>query len=45
MEEVVSVKNLSFHYGGNEAVSNVSFSIERGDYVALVGHNGSSGHS
>lgn len=41
MEEIISVKNLSFCYGGNEVVSSVSFSVEQGDYIALVGHNGS----
>ena len=41
MEEVIVVKNLSFAYAGNEVVSNVSFSVEKGDYIALIGHNGS----
>lgn len=41
MEDIVSVKNLSYHYGGNVAVSNVTFSAKQGDYIALIGHNGS----
>jgi len=41
MEKIISVEDLSFRYGGNEAVSDVSFSVEQGDYIALVGHNGS----
>jgi len=41
MEDIISVEDLSFRYGGNEAVSSVSFSVKKGDYIALVGHNGS----
>ncbi len=41
MEEVISAKHLSFSYGGNYAVSDVSFAVEKGDYIALIGHNGS----
>ena len=41
MEKIISVEGLSFYYGGNEAVTNVSFAVNKGDYIALVGHNGS----
>lgn len=41
MAEIVSTKNLTFRYGGNEAVENLTFAVEKGDYIALVGHNGS----
>jgi len=41
MEEIINAKNLGFAYGGNEVVSDVSFSVEKGDYIALLGHNGS----
>ena len=41
MEEIISVKDLSFRYGSFDAVSNMSFSVCKGDYIALVGHNGS----
>ena len=39
---VITVKNLSFKYPQNEkaALSNVSFGIEKGSYVAIVGYNG-----
>lgn len=42
MNKVVEVNNLSFKYGGDVNIfDNVSFSIEKGEYVTLVGHNGS----
>ena len=39
---VISVNNLSFKYPQNDkaALSNVSFGIEKGSYVAIVGYNG-----
>ena len=39
---IITVKNLSFKYPQNEkaALSNVSFGIEKGSYVAIVGYNG-----
>jgi zinc transport system ATP-binding protein len=41
MDEIIKVEHLSFSFGGNEAIWNVSFGVQRGDFVALVGHNGS----
>ena len=40
MNTVVEVKNLTVCYNSIEALSNVSFSIERGDFVGLTGPNG-----
>jgi zinc transport system ATP-binding protein len=40
MDKVLSVKNLSFSYGAMEAISNISFNVNKGDFVALVGPNG-----
>src|SRR3990170_2976096 len=40
MSHIVSVQNLTFRYGEHEAITNASFSVDHGDYVALVGHNG-----
>ena len=38
----IEVKNLNFSYDETgETLSNVSFAIEKGQYVAIVGHNGS----
>ncbi len=36
----VSVKNLSFSYGNNPCLSDISLDIEKGDFIALVGPNG-----
>ncbi len=41
MENIVEVKNLNFSYGLAEVLKDVTFSIERGDYVGLGGYNGS----
>ncbi len=39
---VLSVKNLTFGYEKDKPVlKNISFQIEQGKYIALIGHNGS----
>ena len=43
---VLQVKNLSHSYGGNtpfinDAVSNVSFTVEAGEMIGIIGHTGS----
>lgn len=39
---IIDVKNLTFSYDDKtDAVHNVSFSIEKGQYCTIVGHNGS----
>lgn len=40
MSPIIKTKNLSVHYGRTEALKNVSFEIERGDFVGLAGPNG-----
>ncbi len=40
MNTVLSVKNLSFSYDATEVLASVSFSVDKGDYVALAGPNG-----
>ena len=38
----LEVKNLFFSYDGkHDAVNDVSFHVERGKYVSIIGHNGS----
>lgn len=42
---IIEVKNLNFSYEGNDekekTIDNVSFSVEKGTYTTIVGHNGS----
>ena len=41
-QEVIKVENLSFSYEKEKKIlHNVSFSINKGEYVTLIGHNGS----
>ena len=46
-EPLIKLEGVSFKYSNSEpeennfAVNNVSFEIERGDFVAILGHNGS----
>lgn len=40
MEEVIAVKDLSFSYGGSLVINNLSFSVHKGDFVAVIGQNG-----
>jgi energy-coupling factor transport system ATP-binding protein len=40
--KVISAKNVSYSYDGEHpALKDVSFDVEEGSYVALIGHNGS----
>ncbi|MCR5482574.1 MAG: energy-coupling factor transporter ATPase [Clostridia bacterium] len=47
MEEIIRVENLTFEYSTDEsliatkALDNVSFSIEKGSFTAIIGRNGS----
>lgn len=40
MENVIEVKNLKKSYGEFEAVKGISFSVEKGSFVAFLGENG-----
>ena len=41
MKEILKIENLSVSFGNNDAVKNVSFGINKGETVALVGVSGS----
>ena len=38
---MIEVENLSFSYQNNKVLKNVSFSIEKGEYLCIIGKNGS----
>lgn len=38
--KTLSVQNISFAYGGNEVLKNVSFTIKRGERIGVVGLSG-----
>lgn len=37
----LKVDNLSFSYDKNVVLDNISFKVEKGEYISLMGHNGS----
>ena len=46
MPEILSLNNVTFSYtpenpNSRNAVENVSFAVEEGEWIAIVGHNGS----
>ena len=42
MKKIIEIKNLSFEYReGTKTINNISFDIFEGEYVAILGHNGS----
>ena len=40
MSAILSVKNLYFGYGQVDVLSDVTFAVEKGDYIGLAGPNG-----
>ena len=38
---LLSCRNLSMAYEGHTVISGLSFSVEKGDYLCIVGENGS----
>ncbi len=40
MNSILSIANLSFNYGPLEVLRDVTFSVNKGDYIALAGPNG-----
>lgn len=42
MEKIIEIKDLSFEYEvGAKTINHISLNINKGDYVAILGHNGS----
>lgn len=37
---LLEIKELSIHFGGVKAVQEVTFSVEKGDFIGLIGPNG-----
>lgn len=40
MKKILEVKNLTTSYNNHVAIENISFSVEQGEYICLVGENG-----
>ncbi len=40
-KKIVEIKNLSFSYGNNKVLENVSLYIKEGDFAGIIGPNGS----
>ncbi len=40
-EAIIKIDNLSFCYNGTEAISDISFVVNQGDYLGIAGSNGS----
>ena len=40
MEDIISVKNLKKSYNNIVAVNDISFSVKKGEFFGLLGHNG-----
>ncbi len=41
MENVLQLEKVSFSYGNSDVVKDVSFLVEKGDFIGLIGPNGS----
>ena len=42
MDKIIEIKDLSFEYeAGLKTINHISFQINKGEYVAILGHNGS----
>lgn len=38
---MLNIKDLSVFYDNNEVLSNINFSLNKGDYLSIIGENGS----
>jgi len=41
MSALIELKNLSLSYGDDKVISNLSFSVKKGEFIGVVGSNGS----
>ncbi|HLR33957.1 MAG TPA: metal ABC transporter ATP-binding protein [Tissierellales bacterium] len=41
MNNIITIKDLNFNYGKNKVLKDISFEVEKGDYIGIVGPNGS----
>jgi zinc transport system ATP-binding protein len=41
MTSVVTTENLSFRFNGVEILSDITFTLEKGEFLGIVGPNGS----
>ena len=41
MDNILEVKNLSLSFGNNKVLNNLSFSVKEGDFLTVLGPNGS----
>lgn len=39
-QNIIELKNVSFHYNGAAVIDRVSFAVKEGDYVGIIGPNG-----
>ena len=40
METIIEVKNLKKNYGDREILKDISFSIEKGEIISIIGESG-----
>lgn len=40
MPKIIETKNISVYYGQTQALKNISFAVEKGDFIGLAGPNG-----
>jgi len=42
MDEIIKINNLTFKYNANQtALKNINLSVNRGEWISILGHNGS----